>query len=103
MSESAALPMSSNRRAYRPFPPSPSSPSLMMATAAGIGCFLAFIGLQKSEGLGVITFDGATLVTLGGCPPEEQVWGGGWRVEQVCRGGMGPWKVWTGWDMGGRE
>ena len=45
----------------------------MMATAAGIGCFLAFIGLQRSEGLGIITFDGATLVTLGGCPPEEQV------------------------------
>ena len=44
-----------------------------MATAAGIGCFLAFIGLQKSEGLGIITFDGATLVTLGGCPPDEQV------------------------------
>ena len=44
----------------------------MMATAAGIGCFLAFIGLQKSEGIGLITFDGATLVTLGGCPPEEQ-------------------------------
>ena len=45
----------------------------MMACAAGIGCFLAFIGLQKSEGLGIITFDPATLVTLGGCPPEEQV------------------------------
>ncbi len=47
--------------------------SLMFATAAGIGCFLAFIGLQKSEGLGIITFDGATLVALGGCPPAEQV------------------------------
>ena len=45
---------------------------LRFATAAGIGCFLAFIGLQKSEGIGAIVYDGATLVKLGGCPPEEQ-------------------------------
>ena len=32
---------------------------------AGIGMFLAFIGLQGSEGLGAIAADGATLVTLG--------------------------------------
>lgn len=49
---------------------------VLYATAVGIGCFLAFIGLQQSEGLAAIVYDGATLVTLGGCPPEEQVgWG----------------------------
>lgn len=34
--------------------------SVMLATSAGIGLFLAHIGLQSSEGLGVIQFDGAT-------------------------------------------
>eukprot|EP00208_Stichococcus_sp_RCC1054_P001908 CAMPEP_0206139330 /NCGR_PEP_ID=MMETSP1473-20131121/5537_1 /ASSEMBLY_ACC=CAM_ASM_001109 /TAXON_ID=1461547 /ORGANISM="Stichococcus sp, Strain RCC1054" /LENGTH=611 /DNA_ID=CAMNT_0053533077 /DNA_START=97 /DNA_END=1932 /DNA_ORIENTATION=+ len=46
--------------------------SVMLATSAGIGLFLAHIGLQSSEGLGVIQFDGATLVTLGGCPVKDQ-------------------------------
>lgn len=85
--------------------------SLMFATAAGIGCFLAFIGLQKSEGLALITYDGATLVALGGCPLDEQVrplWGGhlqGGRLHyrpiwagnaatthaHACGTGYGPW------------
>jgi len=39
----------------------------------GIGLFLAFIGLQKSEGLGVVVYDSATLVRLGGCPAYAQV------------------------------
>jgi adenine/guanine/hypoxanthine permease len=39
--------------------------SIMLATSAGIGMFLAFIGLQHAEGLGVVTYDAATLVTLG--------------------------------------
>ncbi|GAX75518.1 hypothetical protein CEUSTIGMA_g2961.t1 [Chlamydomonas eustigma] len=46
--------------------------NIMYATAAGIGCFLAFVGLQESHGLALITADGSTLVTLGGCPPDEQ-------------------------------
>lgn len=33
--------------------------------SAGIGLFLAFIGYQASEGIGVVTADGATLVNLG--------------------------------------
>ena len=37
----------------------------MLSTSAGIGLFLAFIGLQASEGLGVVTYDPSTLVTLG--------------------------------------
>jgi hypothetical protein len=44
----------------------------MLATSAGIGLFLAFIGLQSSEGLGVVTYESATLVTLGGCPFEDR-------------------------------
>lgn len=37
----------------------------MLATSAGIGLYLAHIGLQKSEGLNVVTYDSATIVTLG--------------------------------------
>ncbi|KAJ2776992.1 hypothetical protein GGI15_004656 [Coemansia interrupta] len=44
--------------------------SLKTATAPGIGIYLAFIGLQSSAGIGLITSSSATLVELGGCPPE---------------------------------
>mgnify|MGYP006087037783 CR=1 FL=1 len=37
------------------------------AMTAGIGLFLAHLGMQSAEGIGLITQDGATLVTLGGC------------------------------------
>eukprot|EP00955_Chlamydomonas_euryale_P083725 363885-Chlamydomonas_euryale.AAC.25 len=47
--------------------------NLLYATGTGIGCFLAFIGLQKSEGLGIVTYDGATLVTIGGCLEPQRV------------------------------
>jgi len=46
--------------------------SIMLATSAGIGLFLAHIGLQSSEGLGLVTFESATLVTLGGCPVKDR-------------------------------
>lgn len=46
--------------------------SIMLATSAGIGLFLAHIGLQGGEGLGIVTYEGATLVTLGGCAPDKQ-------------------------------
>ncbi|GAB4815302.1 hypothetical protein N2152v2_002348 [Parachlorella kessleri] len=46
--------------------------SVMMSTSAGIGLYLAFIGLQSANGLGVVTYDPATLVTLGGCTSEYQ-------------------------------
>lgn len=39
---------------------------------AGIGLFLAFIGLQSQEGLGIISYDIGTLVSLGGCPARSQ-------------------------------
>lgn len=39
--------------------------SVMLATSAGIGLYLAHIGLQQSEGLNIVTYDSATIVTLG--------------------------------------
>ena len=47
--------------------------SIMLATSAGIGLFLAFIGLQNTEGMAVVSYDGYTLVSLGGCPAQYQV------------------------------
>ncbi|KAI9476962.1 hypothetical protein LPJ78_000905 [Coemansia sp. RSA 989] len=44
--------------------------SLKTATGTGIGIYLAFIGLQSSAGIGLITASSSTLVELGGCPPE---------------------------------
>lgn len=39
--------------------------SIMLATSSGIGLFLAFIGLQAQQGLGVSTYSESTVVTLG--------------------------------------
>ena len=33
----------------------------------------AFLGLQRTEGLGVMSYDPSTLVTLGGCGPKHEV------------------------------
>jgi len=43
------------------------------STPAGIGFFLAHLGLQTAEGIGVVVGDIATAVTLGGCPLENRV------------------------------
>ncbi|KAG2483622.1 hypothetical protein HYH03_017502 [Edaphochlamys debaryana] len=45
---------------------------IMLATSGGIGLFLAFIGLQTSNGIGLVAFEPATLVTLAGCPVEDR-------------------------------
>ncbi|KAG2430674.1 hypothetical protein HYH02_013671 [Chlamydomonas schloesseri] len=45
---------------------------VMLATSGGIGLFLAFIGMQTSNGIGLIAFEPATLVTLAGCPIEDR-------------------------------
>jgi xanthine/uracil/vitamin C permease (AzgA family) len=37
----------------------------MLATSSGIGLFLAFIGLQAQQGLGVSTYSPTSVVTLG--------------------------------------
>ncbi|XP_051123094.1 adenine/guanine permease AZG1-like [Andrographis paniculata] len=39
-----------------------------ISSSAGIGLFLAFIGLQGEQGIGLIGYSSSTLVTLGGCP-----------------------------------
>ncbi|KAI8394011.1 permease family-domain-containing protein [Radiomyces spectabilis] len=44
--------------------------SIKVAMGCGIGLYLCFIGLQSSAGIGLVTLDYSTLVTLGGCPPE---------------------------------
>ncbi|KAI1317249.1 hypothetical protein EDD11_008735, partial [Mortierella claussenii] len=41
--------------------------SIKIATGAGIGLYLMFIGVQSSAGIGLIGGDKATLVTLTGC------------------------------------
>lgn len=46
--------------------------SIKLAMSGGIGLFLAFIGLQAPEGIGLITASPDTLVTLGGCPPAAR-------------------------------
>lgn len=43
-----------------------------LATPAAIGAFLAHLGLQTAEGIGVVVSDIATAVTLGGCPEERR-------------------------------
>jgi len=45
----------------------------MLATSCGIGLFLAHIGLQQAEGIGLVTANGATIVELGGCPVKNRV------------------------------
>ncbi|GJJ69174.1 adenine/guanine/hypoxanthine permease [Entomortierella parvispora] len=41
--------------------------SIKIATGAGIGLYLCFIGMQSSAGIGLIGADSSTLVTLTGC------------------------------------
>ncbi|XP_008782630.1 adenine/guanine permease AZG1 [Phoenix dactylifera] len=43
-----------------------------MSSAAGIGLFLAFIGLQNDEGVGLIGHSSSTLVTLAACPRDAR-------------------------------
>nr|KYP69473.1 Adenine/guanine permease AZG1 [Cajanus cajan] len=38
-----------------------------ISSSAGIGLFLAFIGLQNNQGIGLVGFSPSTLVTLGAC------------------------------------
>ncbi|KAI7856815.1 permease family-domain-containing protein [Circinella umbellata] len=42
--------------------------SIKLGISVGIGLFLCFVGLQSSEGIGLVGSDPATLVALGGCP-----------------------------------
>jgi len=44
-----------------------------ISSSAGIGLFLAFIGVQSSEGIGLVQYSSSTLVTLGACPKKYMV------------------------------
>ncbi|KAG0316692.1 hypothetical protein BGZ97_006474 [Linnemannia gamsii] len=46
--------------------------SIKIATGAGIGLYLCFIGLQSSAGIGLIGNDAATLVGLAGCAEKDK-------------------------------
>jgi adenine/guanine/hypoxanthine permease len=43
-----------------------------LATPAAIGAFLAHLGLQTAEGIGIVVSDIATAVTLGACPEDKR-------------------------------
>ncbi len=45
---------------------------MRIATPAGIGAFLAHLGLQTAEGIGAVVGDIATGVTLGACPEDKR-------------------------------
>jgi len=42
------------------------------STPAAIGFFLAHLGLQTAEGIGLVVADTATLVTLGACAGDDR-------------------------------
>lgn len=46
---------------------------IRISSSAGIGLFLAFIGLQNNQGIGLIGYSSSTLVTLGACPRASRV------------------------------
>lgn len=43
-----------------------------ISSSAGIGLFLAFIGLQNNQGIGLIGYSSSTLVTLAACPRSSR-------------------------------
>ncbi|KAI9299822.1 permease family-domain-containing protein, partial [Cunninghamella echinulata] len=55
--------------------------SIKIAMGCGIGLYLCFIGLQSSAGIGLVSLDKSTLVTLGGCVPGAK------SVDGVCEWG----------------
>ena len=44
----------------------------MLATSAGIGLFLAFTGLQATQGLGLSVYSTTTAVTIGASPCQHR-------------------------------
>ncbi|KLO07302.1 hypothetical protein SCHPADRAFT_945397 [Schizopora paradoxa] len=71
--------------------------SLVMAVGAGIGIFIAFIGLS-TKGLGIVGGDTTNLVGLGGCRPEDYLPGlPGYCASRVLRDPT----VWLGVFGGG--
>ncbi|CAO3598012.1 unnamed protein product [Absidia cylindrospora] len=55
--------------------------SIKVAMGCGIGLYLCFIGVQSSAGIGLVSLDMSTLVTLGGCPVDAK------DADGVCQWG----------------
>ncbi|KAK1436725.1 hypothetical protein QVD17_02507 [Tagetes erecta] len=55
--------------------------SIRLAGAAGIGLFIAFVGLQDNQGVGLVGPDSNTLVTLAACTHKDVITG-------ACTGGV---------------
>ncbi|KAF9555938.1 xanthine/uracil permease [Agrocybe pediades] len=71
--------------------------SLVLAVGAGIGLFIAFVGLSNT-GLGVIGGDTTNLVNLGGCVAENMIEG----LPNYCeRGVLRSPTMWLGIFVGG--
>ncbi|CAI9267285.1 unnamed protein product [Lactuca saligna] len=49
--------------------------SVRLASAAGIGLFIAFVGLQANQGIGLVGPDPDTLVTLAACTSKNSITG----------------------------
>ncbi|KAJ6407673.1 hypothetical protein OIU84_011043 [Salix udensis] len=45
---------------------------IRISSSAGIGLFLAFIGLQNNQGIGLVGYSSSTLVTVGACPRSSR-------------------------------
>ncbi|XP_010543684.1 PREDICTED: adenine/guanine permease AZG1 [Tarenaya hassleriana] len=45
---------------------------IRISSSAGIGLFLAFIGLQNNQGIGLVGYNPSTLVTLAACPSSSR-------------------------------
>ncbi|GMN41178.1 hypothetical protein TIFTF001_010391 [Ficus carica] len=43
-----------------------------ISSSAGIGLFLAFIGLQNNQGIGLVGYSSSTLLTLAACPTSSR-------------------------------
>jgi AGZA family xanthine/uracil permease-like MFS transporter len=70
------------RQAFAKLIPEP----VKIATTGGIGLFLAHLGLQSAEGIGVVVNDFATAVTLGGCSQSHRKY-----ISIDCNGQFADW------------
>ncbi|EPS71458.1 hypothetical protein M569_03298, partial [Genlisea aurea] len=67
-----------------------------LSAPVGIGIFLAFIGLQNDQGIGLIGFSPSTLLTLGGCPSSSRA-----AVSPVLKSANGTVSLIPGGDVSG--
>ena len=65
-----------------------------VSSSAGIGLFLAFIGLQTNQGIGLIGYSPSTLVTIGACPRNSRA-----ALAPVLTGANGTVSLLVGGDV----